>query len=255
MTDKFEAILYKNNFLQEVIARIDLVSPISILINELPKEISTEALSNFPIDEPKKGFTQQVVFSPSKLITNKQEFTEWNFYGRDRKKMLRISPDSFFISYNKYETFDKLRAEFDSFKNCFFNLFKEAQPSRLGLRYINQIDLTNGNPFDWHDFLDSNLLNLLNYKVDGAKPSRIFHNYEVVFPDEYNLRFNFGLHNPDYPSPLRKRIFTLDYDAYYKGLMEPKNITDFLDSYHSSIQELFEHNITDKLRKVMNETK
>jgi uncharacterized protein (TIGR04255 family) len=89
---------------------------------------------------------------------------------------------------------------------------------------------------------------MFTYQVTDAEPSRIFHNFEVVFSDlGFNMRFQFGLHNPDYPAPIRQRMFVLDFDAYCQGMIEPSDIPTVLDKYHAEIQRLFERSITTKL--------
>jgi len=147
-SDNFDSIHYKNNFLTQVIARVDLVSPITSIVEELPKDISKVALKYFPIDEPKPAFTQEIFIGPKQLSTRKEEFTEWHFYGRNREKRLRIMPRSLSISYKKYEAYEGMRSEFVEFATEFFKAINQAQPSRLGLRYINEIDVNDGDPLD-----------------------------------------------------------------------------------------------------------
>jgi len=249
---KNKSILYKKNFLSEVIIRVDLVSPIPSLAIELPKSIGKKALDIFPIDEPIKGFTQ-LGESEKELTKNKMEFIEWNFFGRNREKQLNISQDHFFITNKNYLNFGSFKNEFIKIAEVIFNEFNQAQPSRLGLRYINQIGFQEENALEWNDYIDTSLLGLMSFSIKESKPTRIFHNFEVLNNQGFNLKFQFGIFNSDYPAPIRKKDFILDYDAFYKGLIEPKDISNNLDLYHYAIQELFESNITDKLRKVMNE--
>jgi uncharacterized protein (TIGR04255 family) len=248
------SICYQRNYLTDVIARIDLVSPLPSLKKELPKEISKVALAHFPINEPRPTIQQSVKMSEKELSTWREEFTEWNFHGRNREKSLKITPQSLLVAYKKYQEYGNLREEFLGIVQSFFGSFDQAQPSRLGLRYINELDIQGVDPLDWKDYVSSDLLALFSYNVEGAKPSRIFHTLEVAFPN-FNIRFQFGMHNPDYPAPIRRRSFILDYDAYFKGLLEIKDIPHCLDSYHCEIQTIFERSITDQLRRMMNESK
>jgi uncharacterized protein (TIGR04255 family) len=160
----------------------------------------------------------------------------------------------FWVSYKRYHTYDDLRTEFLDVVKEFFQIFPDAQPSRLGLRYINEINEPGSNLLDWTEYICPDLLCLFAYKIQDAQPSRIFHNFEVVFNNEFNLRFQFGINNPDFPAPIRRRAFILDYDAYFQGLLDPKDISVCLDKYHTAIQKTFEENITEKLREVMNAT-
>lgn len=246
------SICYKKNFLTDVVARIDLVSPVKDVSEELPKDISMKILKYFPIDEPKEAIRQSILVDQKGIQSTQEKFKEWNFYGRDREKIFKLTKDFFFISYSKYETFEGLRNEFVDIANEFFKKFEEAQPSRIGLRYINEINLAEANPLAWSDYIDSSLLGLFSYQIEGAKPARIFHNFELIF-DDFNLRFQFGIHNPDYPAPIRTKIFILDYDAYFKGLIEASKIELCIDRYHETIQKMFESNITQKIRDLLNE--
>lgn len=59
------------------------------------------------------------------------------------------------------------------------------------------------------------------------------------------------MHNPDFPAPIRKKIFVLDYDAYCEGLQDMEDIKKNIDVFHDKIENLFEENITKKLREKM----
>jgi uncharacterized protein (TIGR04255 family) len=252
-SDKYDSICYKRNFLAQVIARIDFVSPVQSIAKRLPKELSTRALEAFPIEEPKPTFMQQVKLTKDEVTSKKEEFTEWNFFGRNREKRLAITPMFLFITYTRYNTYEALRNDFIGIMETYLAVFSDAQPSRLGLRYVNHIEPPHhDNPLIWDTYINKKLLGLTRYSVKDAKPIRIFHNFEVAFSD-FNLRFQFGLHNPDYPAPIHRPMFTLDYDASYNGLVDPGDIPSLLDKYHSAIQTQFETSIRPDLRSIMNE--
>jgi uncharacterized protein (TIGR04255 family) len=250
-----ETICYKRNFLTEVIARVDFVSPVEGIVNELPKSVAKAALTSFPIDEPKPIIMQELAFSKEGVdARTKKQATEWNFYGRAREKRLVIGPQAVFVTTGKYIEYGPFRDEFCSVLDVFFSEYAESQPSRLGLRYVNELKLPGVDPLDWTDHLDESLLPLLKYKVEGARPCRVFHDLEFAF-DDFNVHFRFGLHNPDYPAPICQKVFVMDFDAYCRGLLEPSDISSNLDSYHRQIQGLFERSISETMRKVLNEDK
>jgi uncharacterized protein (TIGR04255 family) len=247
----YEDVKYRRNFLTDVIARVDLVSPINGLADVIPKELSTYALKSFPIDEPKRLFHQEVAFGPDRLATRRTEATEWNFHGKNREKRLAITREHFFITYKEYETYEPLRESFVGISDQFFKTFEEAQPSRIGLRYINTVKLINGDPLDWTGLINDDLLGMFSFKVPYTNPSRIFHNTEYKY-EEFNLRFQFGIHNPDYPAAIRQKVFILDFDAYFNGFFDHNQVADMLDGFHGAVQVLFERSITDDLRAIMN---
>ena len=53
------------------------------------------------------------------------------------------------------------------------------------------------------------------------------------------------MHNPDFPAPIKKKIFILDYDAYCSGILTKDEIFKNLPIFHAEIQRLFESSITD----------
>jgi len=244
-------ICYKRNYLKDVIVKVDFVSPVAELNTTLPKDVARAALSSFPIDEPKPAFTQAVRISKDDVSSTKQEFIQWNFYGNNREKKLVISPMFLLMVHNRYERFELFIDEYCRVIEPLFSVLPNAQASRIGLRFINQIDTPGVDPLHWHEQISPELLGVLKYHVDNAKPSRLFHILEYAF-ESFNLRFQYGIHNPDYPAPIRQRQFILDFDAYYRGLVDPRDIRTNMDTYHVEIQRLFERSITDKLRELMN---
>ncbi|MBC8205351.1 TIGR04255 family protein [bacterium] len=249
---EFENIYYKRNYLTEVIIRVDLLNHIEAIEKELPKNINSVAMHNFSIAEPRDAFIQRVEMSSKRIRTDRKEFSEWVFHSRDRGKSLIIGPQWFYITCSKYDKYENLKEDFIKLCNDFFKQYEEAQFSRLGIRYINSLKINKDNPLDWSKYINKKLLGLFNLSFENAKPSRIFHNFELNFSD-FNLRFQFGMHNPDYPAQIKQNIFILDFDAYYQGLIEPKDVSDCLDQYHIEIQNLFEFSITDNLRGELNE--
>lgn len=251
--EAMEKIFYKRNFLTEVIARIDFVSPIKSVGDELPKKISKIALKTFPILEPKKTDIEQFTISKKEIAREKvEQYTEWHFHGKNREKSLVISPGSIFVVSTSYAKFEAFRRDFMENVLAFCDYFKDAQGKRLGLRYINNIELDEANPLDWTNYLHPNMLSLFEFYPDDKKSlSRIFHNVEFNYED-YNLRYQFGMHNPDYPAKIKRKVFVLDFDAYSQGLLESKDLSDKLDVFHKQTQLLFELSIKDDLRNKMN---
>ena len=244
-------ITYKRNYLNEVIARIDFVSPIHKLNHELPSKLSERALKNFPILEPKQGIAAEFQLSPKITEHKNIEFTEWNFYGKEREKRLVIYNNAVYMVYNVYPKYELFRNDFVEIIEVLFTEIPEVVANRLGLRYINNFEIPNGDPFKWDEYINEYLISSLRFVQDKNLISRAFNNLEYNFED-FNLRFQFGMPNSDYPAPIRKKHFVLDYDAYHQGLQTMQEIPSNLDRYHTKIQSLFETGITDKLRGLLN---
>lgn len=245
-----DEICYEKDFLSNVIARVDFASPIEAISAQLPPVLATAALKAFPIAEPRKQIAQQFQISASGLQRSTSESTQWRFHGKSRDKTLTIVPEALFVEYNVYRSYEILKGDFFGYLAVFFGEFKDAQARRLGLRYINNIQLDEDNPLAWDRYLSPEMLSTLRFYPHPECIARAFSVLEMNFGD-FNLRYQFGIPNPDYPATIRRKIFTLDLDAYAEGLQDYGDITGKLDKFHDQIQNLFESSIKDELRDLM----
>lgn len=246
-------IHYRKNYLSEVIARVDFASPILEVKEKLPKNITSEALKNFPIQEPRKIIAQELRFSAREFGGKQSESMEWTFHGRKREKKLVINPNAVFVQYFQFDRYETFKDEFLSVISPFLESFSDAQLSRIGLRYINNFEFNEAEPLNWESYINSRLLGNLNFFEvhEKAQLSRMFNVLDVNTGD-FNLRIQFGMINPDHPAPIRKKEFTLDFDAFYQGAQEGRELTEKLNQFHTKIQDMFERSITDTLREKMN---
>jgi uncharacterized protein (TIGR04255 family) len=250
---KAEDICYKRNFLTEVIVRVDFLNPLHETEKQLPKKIAQEAGRNFPIPDPKTSFAKEFQLSEIGVReTLSKQMKEWHFHGKNRDKTLAITPLFLFITYKNYTSFETLQTEFANIFSKLLEVTKEIQARRFGVRYINNIRIKERDPLDWEKYLNSNLLQTINFPKNKKTIARAFNVLELNYT-EFNLRFQFGLHNPDFPAPIKQKVFVLDFDAYYEGVQEYEEILRNLEKYHSEIQEMFEMSITDNLRQIMDE--
>jgi uncharacterized protein (TIGR04255 family) len=242
--EQLQDICYHSNFVAQVIARADFLSPISSLVSGLPASIGTSIRERFPIPEPRKAISQKVNLPEGNV-------TEWLFYGKEREKSLSIAPGWIWIEQKRYERYESFRDDFITSLLSLCEAFPDAQISRLGIRYINQIELKEIDPFDWSQYLADYATATLSAQADKSKIVRDFHSLELNC-ESFNLRFQFGMHNPEYPAPIRRKLFVLDLDAYSQRTIEPGNIQSALDEYHHAIQARFEGTIKEPLRRLMN---
>jgi len=61
------------------------------------------------------------------------------------------------------------------------------------------------------------------------------------------------MHNPDYPAPIKQKIFVLDLDAFKEGTLSFEEVNDIIPKLHQNIESLFEKAITPSLRGRMNQ--
>jgi uncharacterized protein (TIGR04255 family) len=247
----YEDICYKKSFLKEVIVRADFSSPVDTLATTIPPKIGNAALERFPVSEPRKTIAEELQLSAKDIQRKRQEFTEWNYYGRNREKRLVISPTVAFVTHSLYSTYEVLKQDFLSVLSALFHAFPDLRASRLGLRYINKIELSGADPLQWNEYIDKGLLGLFDRFTDQEHVRRLFNIAEFNF-DDLQVKFQFGVPNPDFPAPIIRPLFALDIDAYLQGLQEFSDLSANIDSAHDRIQALFEESITDRLREKMN---
>jgi uncharacterized protein (TIGR04255 family) len=248
-----DSIQYNRNFLKQVIVRVDFLNPIPEIESALPKKIRQSVIKKFPIEEPRSTVAQKLQISPQEISARSEHFTEWRFHSRNSEKTLTIVPQSFFVEHRTYVTYEPVRDEFVALLNVFLEAFTNVQTSRLGLRYVNHIELDQARPRDWSGLLNRQLLELFSFPPEGHSEalSRLFHIVEFTF-DEFQLRFQCGMHNPDYPARIKKKVFVIDMDAYQQGFVDAQDIPQSLDLFHVTIQNYFELSIDDGLREQMN---
>jgi len=245
-------IKYIKNPIKQAIVRVDFLNSIKDFDNEIPAEIGNVIKGIFPISEPKELVSKEFLISNQQVQEKEEKVKEWNFYDVKRQKRLCITNNSFFIDVSYYVSFTSFLSDFHQILKIISGKYTDIQYSRVGVRYINHIILSKGLPYNWSGYLNKNLLSIFNISSDKNSISRAFQNLEMNYGD-FNLRFQFGMHNPDYPAQIKQKIFILDFDAFYGGLMSKSDIEDYLPIFHEKIQELFENSITDKYRKLLDE--
>lgn len=244
-----DRIAYRKNFLAEVVARVDFLAPLNALAKDIPKPLAEAITKRFPIAEPRKAELHEVHIAEAVQDT-KVEFTEWNFFGREREKRLALSREWLLGQYTTYVRYEDLRAEFTDVVTKVVETFPDAQPRRLGLRYINKMTFPGDGPLAWNDWFTA--------PIPAALPSRypeaLVRSIQVCefnF-EEFRLRFQYGIANPDFPAVIRQRVFLLDLDAFTDSAFDPRELPAKLDLFHLQIQDFFESSLTARAREAMN---
>ncbi|NJD53494.1 MAG: TIGR04255 family protein [Candidatus Methanoperedens sp.] len=93
--------------------------------------------------------------------------------------------------YNNYEEFKEL------VQRVIQNLGEQSpsiKVSRIGLRYINQIIIDEGDPFNWTEFIKAPLICSLDFVDNRSELSRSVGVIELNKSD-YSVRFTYGPHS------------------------------------------------------------
>ena len=249
----FSEICYKKNFLTEVIARVDFLNPLPGIDKTMSHEVVNAISKYFPISEPKTTIKRNIKISPKGIEeSSEKEIKEWTFHGKDHDKFVTLIEDAYFVKYTTFKSFEILLSEFISGLSKIFDINTDIQARRLGLRYINNLKINIGDPLDWEELINPSLIQTLKFSNNKSRISRAFNVLEFSYED-FNLRFQFGNFNPDFPARIIQKQFILDFDTYFEGIQSLNDITNNLDKFHHEIQIMFESSIKDPIRALMNE--
>jgi uncharacterized protein (TIGR04255 family) len=243
-------VVYPKPFLKEVIVRLDFSTAIGSLATQLPAKISNSILKRFPVLEPKKVQAKEFEISGSEITTRTADGTEWTFYGKEREKKFVVVPSAAIVSVKKYVSYESLKADLEDPLKVMSGELADLRFSRIGLRYVNVIEMSDGDPLSWAEYVNEKILGIIDFHEEKQYMSRAFHILEYNF-DGQALKFQFGIINPDYPAVIRKRHFVLDLDSYFHGAYDFDQVWSSLDAAHEKIQSFFEKSITDKTRTLM----
>ena len=242
---------YPHNFLKNVTARIDFGKNYYGISSAVPGAVQAVLKESFPFVQRKKAIAEQMqVISETEVKRSHVNENHWFHQAKDGNKTICLAPNFMWLDYKKYEDFADLKSTFSGVTEALNESLPDFSVNRFGLRYLNEIELTDPNLTDWEAFLDKNLLSIFNLADDRTKISRAFHNLELNYGD-MNLTFLYGMHNPDYPAPLKQKKFVLDFDAYIVNPQSQPDLMVNLELMHERILAFFEKSITGKLREII----
>lgn len=249
-----QELCYKKNYLSEVIARIDFISDIRELEENMPMALGKALAKMFPVVEPPADSISARIElkEEGKSTGHTTKVKRWNFFGRDREKLLSIENTHVFVRYTTYNSFESLKREFQDVLKAITNEFPDVEAKRFGLRYVNKIEIARTDPFKgWHDYFHPELLTDATFFSPQSRVTRLLHVAEMKCGDDVNLRFQFGIPNPDYPAVIKQPQFILDFDAYVSFAHSLQDSLGYMETGHEAIQSLFERSIKEPLRRRM----
>jgi len=248
---------YKKTFLKQVLVRVDFQKPLGNYEKGLKTKVEKTIEKTFPTRVEHKVKQNIVTVSPTNQSTvSTVDQILWTYYAKNKKKHARIEPTDFYIQYDKYYSFEQLKKDFKLVLDALVKHYGELDITRLGLRYIDEIEMKQEKDiFDWKKYLNSKLFSALTIPVKKDRDfiSRAFSNLEFNYGD-HNLILKYGMFNPDYPSPIKKKVFILDSDAYKRDNISDNDVCVVLGQLHKRISNLFEKIlIKEGLREVMDD--
>lgn len=247
----------KKNILKHVIIRLDFAIPLNQIKETIPQAINKAIIKEFPILEPQNILPSEIKFQSNdgqqgepKLKTH-DGFKLWIYFGKNREKRLELDQEHFVIIDTNYSSYEKFYNTFINIVSSLLEEYPDLNFKRFGLRYVNEIELNESNPLQWENHLNDNFLSIFNIYPEKRDIARAFQVLSLNKGD-FNVNFQYGMHNPDYPATIKRKLFTLDFDAYKHGLIENKTeINESLTAFRKEIKKLFDLSIKPELKEQM----
>lgn len=248
----YEQSCYQKPFLKEVIVKIDFASPLEKLDKSVPSKLVNTIVKNFPIIEPMDVLMQELALEEDAVQSKHTRTKQWNYYSKERDRQLGLGPQSVFVQYKHYSSYEMAKEHFGTVVDALNTAFPGTLAARFGLRYVNQIDLPLDDPTGWGAYVNDKLFRSRDFFNADEPITRLITIVELKYGD-MGVRFQFGMPNPDYPAPVRRPLFVLDLDASISEAHALTETMGYMDKAHDRIQAIFERSITQALREKMDE--
>jgi uncharacterized protein (TIGR04255 family) len=243
--------IYKKTYLTNVIFRVDFPKFVDTDPTKTLSILKDAFKDSFPdhVETPGGLFEYQI--DQEDFVIKKEKRVIWEFSDKEQSKKVTITPEFVSLEHKKYSNFETFFKDINLVFNFLTDVYKIKICKRIGLRYINQINLSSGDPLDWKGLIHPNLLSVeKGFTKDNEIILRSMHFLEAK-EKENKLIFQFGLANSEYPNPIARKEFILDYDCSSKEEISISQIYDKVKEYNEMIVEWFERSITDDLRHMM----
>lgn len=247
--------VYTNNFLAQVITRVDFQAPLKDIRDVLPAGFKEAFADTLPLSEERDLRSQEVTLTVQQRSSEvsqrvSESFKTWRMLSADRTAVLEVNQDFVSYSVSKYLRFSEF---VDPFRHALAMLTDSAASDisyrRLGLRYIDEIRPESNKPVNWRGLIDPALTGSLKF----VKRDRLLRSMGIIEVDlnHCRLRMQYGMPNPAYPGQIVEKLFVIDCDAYVEALIESADLNELITELKLAAHDYFERSIGDKLRSIM----
>jgi uncharacterized protein (TIGR04255 family) len=218
-------------------------------------ELTSRIKDHFPLVSGQQVANILVNFAPSGSAVQQQAVgMQWEHRKEaGGTKVLFFTPDHLSLEYGRgdYDHFPPFRAEFEVAYNALIQLYPDCRITRIGLRYINQIQFDQGNPLDWEEYLAPGLVTSVKAGMLGdASLVRSLHQLHTRRGD-LNLQMRYGISNPEYPAALSRREFIIDIDCHKTGIVPAGEVVATITALNEMCESEFEACILPAFREHM----
>lgn len=172
----------------------------------------------------------------------------WEFINIDNVTRCKVFKNKFVLSSNKYKSWSEYNSKL-GFKDIldftlqkFLEVYTIKNFSRLGLRYINKIEIEQDTS-SWFKRFFIPLFNIEKYPIENLSENRVRLRVKKENSIEITIQSAFITEN-------EKKYFYLDFDAFSVNVVIDE-VNSKIESLHEFILNEFHSLITDECRKKM----
>lgn len=222
----------------------------------LPGLIYEELKGQFPGREQGLRLTGQVESGPGGIQQKIVQIDTVRFISKNKRNAVQLSPHQLLISrYQPYTQWEDLLPLIQTGLKVYRSLAKPKGLQRIGLRYINHIDIKfEGDKVELEDYFDI-------YPYLGERLPQIHTSFIVGVEIPYeNFRDVLRLQISNAPmvsetEKIMRTILDIDYFCGRAGAIGFRSVSSWLKKAHSRIENNFEGCIKDPLRTQFGEKK
>jgi len=244
---------YERNFLSQVVLRIDYPRVADIASERRPALMASVA-EDFPQITGLPQAQIQFTVALDRPVVD-QRIVGYTWFAKDDtgNKCIELTTESLsLMNLNRsFTNFDDFFGQFSEIYESFEDTYQVNEFTRVGLRYINQVDLDQGNALDWNGYLSDEVIHATISRIpERFALSRSMHQV-VSSHNDVTLVANYGIHNPDFPAPAVRRQFILDFDCYITGAVNRDAMLRRVADLNDVCENAFEASIEARLRDAM----
>lgn len=241
-----------DNFLKQVILRLDFLGEID-RSQQVLDDIKGAVSDILPEFETRDIVSVEMTIDQAQKTTQERRYKSFLLHNNATNNSLILEPSAIIFDLKKYNNFNEFKVLVQRVIQNLGEQSSSIKVSKTGLRYINQIIIDEGDPFDWTELIKEPLICSLNFINDRTELSRHVGVMELNKSD-YDVRFQYGWFNSEYPNPIAKKEFLLDYDCYSKNESDISSIIGQINILHEEIKNLFEQSTyTENLQRMGDE--
>ncbi|MBQ2636344.1 MAG: TIGR04255 family protein [Methanobrevibacter sp.] len=255
-----KGIRYKKNYLTGVIFRINFsnILQLSGKNKEAAEKFQKEIFDKFPNVhfQFNNNINVQVDIQEGKSESKLEDGDlTWIFTDEQNTKQVELNSKSLILAYRKgaYEGFEEFLDDV-SLILAALRWYMPFNLTFLGLRYINQIHEDIIDDGNIHEYVNESLLNNVIFELeDNEGFSQLFSRLDLL-KEDYQLTFQYGFFNPEYPNVSTKKDFILDYDCKLTKIDSVNSqfeVEEELKKMNKIIYDKFKYSTTNKLKELM----